>query len=574
MSADWHVYDGRERLGPIPSEEVERRHAAGALGADALVWREGWPDWRPIASALEWLKSQGDAPAKASAEPGAPSRTGKGRAPIVSGMAALAIAALAAVGVQLLRDRLREIVDTTEPSTVVQSYLTLVWGMAAGLAAVVAALWWLSGRIRRWRPKSIAPGLMRGLLACLTLLSAAYVALQLRLAPLVHDIAVRVASQAATVGFQPANGGWVTVIGEIGPHLAEQIERELQAHPGSRGILIDSPGGLTDQALKVARLIEARGLDVRVEKSCISACIGILVSGRARTAEWNAHIALHAVAPAVNKYPTFLRLVLNGGRGEFEGYVARRGMPKAWIAQAEAVGPGAIRPTPPPDLLAAKVLTAVTRGGVPLSPTEAKWLWVEAAFGETSGFSGVLEAIRTGAPEIVKASGDELYSGVSSGDGGRARQVIEDVVKPIIRKAQLAAAPETTYLYVESNLDALGYFTRQGAWSYCVDYIGGRLDAGVGSPELRRREQDALAALIRSAGQVQWKPAETGADGVAAAREASAEAIERMRPLGIGGSGGGARDACLRTFYILRGVDRLGAERGAAAWRAFLRSAS
>jgi hypothetical protein len=571
MTVDWHVYDGRERLGQLPSDEVERRYAAGTLDDSALVWMEGWADWRPIASALAWLRSQGASGARESAKAGARPAV-KAGPPLVSGALALAVAALAVFGVLRLMDRLRDIIDTTNPATVVQSYQTLVWGLAAALGAVIAALWWLTVGLRRWRPKSMAPGLMRGILACCALLAAAYVALQLRLTPLVHEIAVRAAQQVASVGFQPAAGGWVTVSGEIGPHLADQIDNQVRAHPGAKGVLIDSPGGLTDQALKVAQLIERRGLDVRVEKSCISACIGILVSGRQRTAEWNAHIALHALAPAVNSYPTFLRLMLKGAGSDFEGYVARRGMPKAWIDQAEAVGPSAVRWTPPPDLLKAGVLTAVTRDGARLDATQAKWLWVEVAAGEKSGFSEVLEAIRSSAPDIVDSYADELYSGVSSGDAERARRVIEDTVRPLVRRAQLSAAAEPTYLYVETNLDGMGYFTQRGQWLYCEQYIGGQLDPGVGSAELRAREQAALAELIRSAGVAHWRPAEAGAEGSEAAREVAASALGRLGPLGIGADGGGPRERCLRTFYILQGVDRLGAERGAAAWRALLRS--
>lgn len=573
MSAVWHVYDGRDRQGPLSADEVERRYAAGALGDGALVWREGWPDWRAVKSALPLLRSEPpDAPGASSA--GGPSaRPNKVRAPILATGISLAVVALAVAGMGRLQAMLGNLVDTTNPSTVVQSYQILVWGLAAGLAAAIGALWWLSGRIRRWRPKSMAPGLLRGLLAICGLLAATYIALQLRLTPLVHEIAVNVASQVATVGFQPA-GKWVSIDGEIGPHLSEQVTRQLQNHSGAAGILINSPGGLTSEALKVAKLIEQRGLDVRVERRCVSACIGILVSGRRRTAEWNAQIALHAMSIAADRYPTFLKVVLNQSRDDFEGYVARHRMPKAWIDQAEAVGPGQVRPTPPPDLLAAGVLTAVTRDGVALGATEAKWLWVEAAAGEKSGLADVLEAIRVNAPDKVNASGDELYSSVTSGDPNRARVVINEVVAPIIRRAQLSAAAGPTYLYVESNLDELASYSQRGAWSVCVNYVNGRIGTGEGSPELQRREQLALAALIRSAGQAGWRPAETGSDGLAAAREVAAVAAGRLTALGIALNGPlDLRGQCLRSFFVLQAVDRMGPERGAAAWRALLQPA-
>lgn len=566
MTAVWHLYDGRERQGPIASDEVERRYAAGTLDEAALVWMEGWPDWRPVGAAVAWLQSQ---PSVKPEAPSAATPVQPAKAPLRAGVIALAIVALAIAGVLKLRDALDDIVDIANPSTIVQSYLILVWGLAAGLAAVIAPLWWLCGRIRKWRPKSMAPGLARGVLAICALLATAYIALQLRLTPLVHEIAAKVASQVATVGFR-TDGGWITIQGNIGPHLADQVSRQLQGHPDAKGILIDSLGGLTTDALRVARLIEQRGLDVRVERRCVSACIGILVSGRHRTAEWNAQIALHALAPTVDRYPTFLKLVLERGRGEFEGYLTRRGIPKTWIDEAEAVGPGEIRPTPPPDLLAKGVLTAVTLDGVALDPSQARWLWLEAATGNSSGFAEVLEAIRTSAPEVVNASGDELYSSMTSGDPSRARQAMRAIVTPLIRRAQLSAGDDPTYLYLETKLVVMARFTQQGAWDSCADYLDGRLASAV-SRDLRHGEQLALAALIRSAGRGGWRAAGAGPGGAVAARQVSAHAAERMAALNLAaGSGQTPRARCLRLFYVLQGIDELGPQRGAGAWRVLI----
>lgn len=567
MTTAWHVYDGAKKDGPISAEEVERRYAAGELGEGALAWREGWAEWRPIAAALAWLRGAREAEARSQAAP-AP----KGKAPIVSALLSLLIAVLAAVAVKRQFDALGDVYMTADPAAVVQGYQVLVWGLAAALAAVIVPLLWLCGRLQRWRPKSMAPRLLGALLVLAALLGAIFIALQVRLTGLVREIAETEAAQVAEVRYQP-DGRWVDIEGEIGPRLAIQVDQTLRAHPDAAGIRIDSPGGMTTEALRLARTIEAKGLDVRVEQECVSACIAILVSGRRRTAEWNAKIALHALAPAIGDYPAFLKLATDRGRGEFEGYVARHRMPKAWIDQAEAVGPTHVRPTPPPDLLTAGVLTAVTRGGVPLGLTDAKWLWVEAQTGENHAFAEVLEAIRTAAPDVVRASGDELYSAVGSGDSGRIDGSVRAIVAPLVRRAETSAAAGPAYLYLETNLDQVAYFSQRGDWSGCAAYLDGRLASGGGTPDLLRKEQTALAAMILSAGEANWRPAETGPDGLEAGREATSGATERLAVQGLGpGSPASDRLKCLRAFFALQAIDTLGPERGAAAWRALLRA--
>ncbi len=566
MTGVWHVYDGAKKEGPLSAQEVATRYAAGELGEGALAWREGWPEWRPIAAALAWL---GDA-AGLETETKASTPQAKSPAPVGPALLALAIIVAATACGKWLFDAQSQVIGAGSPATVVQSYRLLVAGMAAAMAGVVVPSWWLCGRVRRWRPNSLAPGLVRALLVLGATLGAIFIVLQLRLTPLVRDIANREAAQVAKVTFQPA-GRWVDIQGAIGPRLTAQVSQSLRAHPDAAGIRIDSPGGMTSEALRVARIIETRGLDVRVEHECVSACIAILVSGRRRTAEWNARIALHALAPVVNTYPAFLELITQQGRGEFEGYVADHGMPKAWINEAEAIGPRQVRPTPPPDLLAVGVLTAVTRDGAPLNVDNAKWLWVEAQAGERNGVAEMLEAVRVSAPHVVRASADELYSSVGSGDPRRAGDSIRSVLGPVVDRAQTTAAAGPTYLQMESSLDQLTYLSRAGDWSACEAYLEGRLASGSGSPELKRREMIATAAMIRSAGQAGWRTIETRAEDLAAARQVASAAAQRVTALGLSsGAHGSDRGKCLAALYGLQGLDRMGAERGAAAWQALL----
>jgi uncharacterized RDD family membrane protein YckC len=44
----YYAVDGQQR-GPVSDDEFTKLVQAGAVRADTLVWREGWPEWRPYA---------------------------------------------------------------------------------------------------------------------------------------------------------------------------------------------------------------------------------------------------------------------------------------------------------------------------------------------------------------------------------------------------------------------------------------------------------------------------------------------------------------------------------------------
>ena len=51
---DWYyaTADGQHH-GPLPTGEMLALAARGTIGADTLVWREGYAQWRPLAEAGE-----------------------------------------------------------------------------------------------------------------------------------------------------------------------------------------------------------------------------------------------------------------------------------------------------------------------------------------------------------------------------------------------------------------------------------------------------------------------------------------------------------------------------------------
>lgn len=43
----------RERLGPVAADDLTQLHRNGQIGADTLVWREGYADWKPWREAID-----------------------------------------------------------------------------------------------------------------------------------------------------------------------------------------------------------------------------------------------------------------------------------------------------------------------------------------------------------------------------------------------------------------------------------------------------------------------------------------------------------------------------------------
>ena len=59
----WHVRPpSGEQYGPADAATIERWLAEGRVPADALVWRQGWPEWRTAASTFHQLRSADSTP--------------------------------------------------------------------------------------------------------------------------------------------------------------------------------------------------------------------------------------------------------------------------------------------------------------------------------------------------------------------------------------------------------------------------------------------------------------------------------------------------------------------------------
>lgn len=89
------------------------------------------------------------------------------------------------------------------------------------------------------------------------------------------------------------SGKSLEVKGPLSAGVADRFEEVLNSAPGTRTVMLDSDGGRIFEALRMAELIRARGLDTRVERNCASACTLILLAGKDRSAHRFAQIGFH-----------------------------------------------------------------------------------------------------------------------------------------------------------------------------------------------------------------------------------------------------------------------------------------
>jgi hypothetical protein len=94
------------------------------------------------------------------------------------------------------------------------------------------------------------------------------------------------------------NGMRLLLKGELRDGSAEAVEVAIARSPSVTAIVLDSKGGLFQEAERTAAIIKQRDLDTDVEGECSSACTLIFLAGRRRCVAENARIGFHAASYA------------------------------------------------------------------------------------------------------------------------------------------------------------------------------------------------------------------------------------------------------------------------------------
>lgn len=156
----------------------------------------------------------------------------------------------------------------------------------------------------------------------------------------------------------------IVVSGGIGYGFAQAVQAALDKVADPVRIEIDSTGGLVDEALQVARAIEARpGATVVAGMDCDSACILVLMGGTNRLASEGNFLGFHASSNVRAEAERFivlgfdLDLYLN--EDQADAYLLRRGIPSDIVAESNRRGPQSVYYVAVQTLLERGVLTGL-----------------------------------------------------------------------------------------------------------------------------------------------------------------------------------------------------------------------
>jgi len=83
------------------------------------------------------------------------------------------------------------------------------------------------------------------------------------------------------------------VTGSIEAGFSDAVQAALVAHPAARVLIVHSRGGLLHEARELADVLNARGIAIRAEGRCASACAVLWAATDARELAPDARLGLH-----------------------------------------------------------------------------------------------------------------------------------------------------------------------------------------------------------------------------------------------------------------------------------------
>lgn len=141
----------------------------------------------------------------------------------------------------------------------------------------------------------------------------------------------------AVVEFMPAEQA-LRVDGVVGQRFETDIREALERHPGVRRLVVTGPGGMRAQALRVAEMVNARGITVRIAGRCASACALLWAAADAREMTFDSGVGLHrsALDPSLGLPDRMRRSIMARNDRQTDEVLRRARFPERVIAAGAA----------------------------------------------------------------------------------------------------------------------------------------------------------------------------------------------------------------------------------------------
>ncbi len=444
------------QTGPHDADAVAREFHSGNLAAETMSWCTGEMRW--ISLGRRWSTQ---------------------RASAWRMIAGVVLALLGASGaVVLVRTRLRFLPFHLQTASLLWSAVVVLIGLAA-CGLMVA---WREPRRAKLASLWLVLPTVAVVVACIwSFAGAGFDARVLRL---------RQVAANANVSFDGAHAG-IRIEGFLGPRLPDQVHAALAAHPDVRMLVLDSPGGLMEGAIRTAKLVHARGLTTRVDGMCASACVAIWAAGVHHQMAATSRIGIHRAFLPFDTPAAVARNATRHLTARYDHFLHGAGFDPQVIHKGNETPSRDMYWLNPLQVSAAGVdVTIVDADGVVVPPAMARWLWVAGLHGSGDPIGRLLLAIAKHQPRVALRHAYALYAAeVEDNDAPAVRAAMNDLYLDAKRAALVRASDAQTVAW------ARGMLAEYGGWRYAQSCA-----VKTGSRDLHRRAVQVLDRLIEGIG--------------------------------------------------------------------------
>ena len=157
--------------------------------------------------------------------------------------------------------------------------------------------------------------------------------------------------------------GRISITGQIGPTLMEDIGQLLGPSESISTIEITSEGGLVGVAFILARMVEDQNIPVLVTNYCYSACILIAVASPESSAEKATIFGFHRVSPLAEIKSEVSQYEFNIRNTEAWEFLKQHGVPESLLLESDRHGPDTVYEVSASDMVAAGAIKSLVFNG-------------------------------------------------------------------------------------------------------------------------------------------------------------------------------------------------------------------
>ena len=482
----WFTGRAGQKAGPFSTAEMLEFERKGDLKPGTLVWRPGLQNWQP--SAVHFRG--GDAyMERNAASPRAPARQGNVYA-LIAFVTFIALAAalyyfdVAGVNFQKFGDN----------AAIVHA--------GAWLGATVAII---AANVAAW-PRRGGAWPIAKVTSILALASAfAFVFVLARTSYTIYQVSqARKTFANFQLSYAPADRA-IRFHGTIGPGFTDQLESILTANAGVQTLRVDSPGGLVDEALDAAHLIERTpGLSVEVDGECNSACIALFLASASRRADVMAQFGFHRGA-FITQLPTFVQAAATEHLDQYRQYVLSHGFPAA-VFDDYSKGT-TVHSVTAMELADLHLVSTLLYDRQPVDIAQAKWLWVAAAtHAANNGFEELSRSLALSGDRMLLDGGDNVFRAARFGAMSEMKSAVLGLLPVVIAKVMESADPNLARSYMIASSQSVGYLALMQQWQECASVVDGHGTSNPGAfpDSMVRAELIALAQAVDSSSRAGW----------------------------------------------------------------------